>query len=241
MAVCANCGQDSGLADRCASCGAAVQSVDVEPGWTVVAATGPLVLVQSASEYVVHDQQTTFGRWPLSPDGYGFALQTYQAHAQSLAHGVAYTATGYRDPAGLGLPTEPVLKSQTYAAPLSFVGSTRRILGWARNTAQRSPLIATLAWISAVLFTLLAWTFILCWYLVIFGLFGIFVIPFRLMRRSSRKNLHVQRTALATQQAMYKQQATIMQQMAQQQAPLNYGQPAPAAPPPPLPPPPPNS
>lgn len=32
------------------------------------------------------------------------------------------------------------------------------------------------------------WMFVFMWYIVIFGLFGIFVIPFRLMTRSGRYN-----------------------------------------------------
>lgn len=33
------------------------------------------------------------------------------------------------------------------------------------------------------------WTLVATWYVIIFGLFGIFVIPFRLLRRGSRKNM----------------------------------------------------
>ncbi len=32
----------------------------------------------------------------------------------------------------------------------------------------------------------MAWSFVAMWYVVIFGLFGIFVIPFRLLTRSGR-------------------------------------------------------
>jgi hypothetical protein len=32
------------------------------------------------------------------------------------------------------------------------------------------------------------WTLVATWYVIIFGLFGIFVIPFRLLRSGSRKN-----------------------------------------------------
>lgn len=93
-----------------------------------------------------------------------------------------------------------------------------------------------MAWVAAVITMLLAWSFILGWYVVIFGLFGIFVIPYRLVRRSSRKTQHVQRTALATQQAMYQQQAMMMQQLAatqsgqHQQPPAAYPLPEPPSP-----------
>jgi GAF domain-containing protein len=58
--------------------------------------------------------------------------------------------------------------------------------------------------------------FVACWYIVVFGLFGVFTFPFRLMRRSQRKSQHVQQVSLATQQAMFAQQQ--QQMYAQQQA-----------------------
>ena len=183
--------------------------------WAPITTTGPLVLAQSEYEYAVYDQQHTYGRWPKTEEGYRFATETYSAHAQSLAHGVAYTATGYQDPARLGLPTDPAIKSQTYSAPFSLIGSARRIGGWAAKTGQRSPGYSVLAWVLASIAILVAWAFVLVWYSIIFGLFGIFVIPYRLIRRSQRKSLHVQRTTLATQQAMYQQMTTMQQQMQQ--------------------------
>jgi len=43
-----------------------------------------LVLGQSQHEYAVYDQQTDFGSWPLTEEGYRLATQTYRAHRQSL-------------------------------------------------------------------------------------------------------------------------------------------------------------
>jgi hypothetical protein len=204
------------------------------------------VLAQSEQEYSVYDQNNTYGRWPKTEDGYRFANETYASHGQSRAHGIAYTATGYRDPEAVGLPTDAVIKSKSYAAPLSFVGSGRRIVAWATKLAKRNPAFGVLGWVLAVIAILLAWSFILVWYFVIFGLFGVFVIPYRLIRRGSRKSLHVQQTTLATQQAMLQQMARMQQQQAGQPtypAPgqVASGYPLPAAAPPPLsaPPPPP--
>lgn len=185
--------------------------------WTALASAGSLVLGQSSREYAVYNEQTVFGRWPLTPEGQRFAQETWEAHRQSLAHGLAYSATGYQDPERLGLPTDPALKSQSYASPMSYVGSTRRIVGWAQKTAQRSAAVAVLVWTSAIIFLLAVWVFLLGWYFVVFFLFGIFVIPYRLIRRSQRKNLHVQRTTLATQQAMLQQMAAAQQQSVVQQ------------------------
>ena len=193
------------------------------PGWTIVSYTGSLVLGRSAYEFAVYDASTVFGRWPLSPDGERYARETYEAHRQSLAHGLAYSATGYRDPERLGLPTEPVMKSQTYASPMSYVGSTRRILAWAKKAGVRNAGLAVLVWVVAIFSMVLIWAFLLLWYFIIFGLFGIFVFPFRSVRRSQRKSEHIQRQTLATQQAMF-------QQMGGPQADMR---PSPSPPPPP--------
>ena len=76
--------------------------------------------------------------------------------------------------------------------------------------------------------------------LTIFGLFGLLMIPWRLIRRSQRKNLHVQQTSLATQQAMLQQMATQQQQIQRQQQghfPPPPGQIVPPNAPPAIPPP----
>lgn len=185
---------------------------------TIVSATGPLVLGRSGFEFCVYNADTVFGRWPLSAEGERYARETYEAHRQSLAHGIAYSASGYQDPVRMGLPVDPVLKSQTYASPMSYVGSTRRILAWAKKDAARNAGVNVVVWIAAVSALLLMWTFLVMWYFVVFGLFGVFVFPFRMIRRSQRKSQHVQRQSLATQQAMY-QQMVGMQQVAMRQPP----------------------
>jgi hypothetical protein len=234
------------MTDTTGGGGPLIPTPDVPPGqavqaWTVVASSGYLVLGQSPHEYAVYDQQNTFGRWPLTEEGYRYAVQTYEAHQQSLAHGVAYTATGYQDPARLGLPTDAVIKSKTYASPMSYVGSTRRIVSWASKAAKRSSAFAVLAWSAGVLALLFMWTFLVFWYFVVFFLFGIFTFPYRFIRRGQRKNLHVQQTALATQQAMLQQMAIQQQQILRQQ-PVTHTQPPgqvlPPSEPPAIPPPP---
>jgi hypothetical protein len=203
---------------------------DMAPAWKVLASNGLLALSQSADEYAVYNQNSFLGTWPLTEEGYRYALQTYEAHRQSPAHGVAYTATGYQDPERMGLPTDPVVKSKTYSSPMSYIGSTRRIAAWASKLAKRSPAFAVLGWTLGVVAMLFMWSFLLVWYFVVFFLFGIFVIPYRLIRRSQRKNLHVQQTSLATQQAMLQQMAVQQQQIQRQQSalsvpPMNQPQP----------------
>jgi uncharacterized membrane-anchored protein len=68
-------------------------------------------------------------------------------------------------------------------APLSFTGSAKRI--WRFNDRWER---GSTAWylIGALLILLavpLAWTLVLCWYLV----WGVWLIPYRMIRRSSRK------------------------------------------------------
>lgn len=60
-------------------------------------------------------------------------------------------------------------------APMSFTGSAKRI--WR---------LSSLAWVRALLVVLvipLAWTVVLVWYCT----FGLALVPYRLIRRSSRK------------------------------------------------------
>lgn len=67
-------------------------------------------------------------------------------------------------------------------APMSFSGATKRIIRLCNvdNTLLRYTYIFT-----AVLIILpLVYILVLCWYLV----FGIFLIPYRLIRRSNRKS-----------------------------------------------------
>lgn len=80
------------------------------------------------------------------------------------------------------LESEKVIVS----APTSFVGSAQRI--W-KITDTQNLLIKWIVLVPiALCIIMFAWIFIAMWYIVIFGLFGIFVIPFRLWTRGSRKN-----------------------------------------------------
>lgn len=71
------------------------------------------------------------------------------------------------------------------SAPTSFSGSAQRI--W-KITDNENMLLKWLLIVPVALFLIsIAWSLILVWYFIIFGLFGIFVIPFRLLTRGSRK------------------------------------------------------
>lgn len=60
-------------------------------------------------------------------------------------------------------------------APLSFTGSAKRI--WRVSDSVVYQVLAVLIFIP------LAWVFILAWYMI----FGIFLVPYRMIRRSQRK------------------------------------------------------
>lgn len=92
--------------------------------------------------------------------------------------------------------------AQTYASPMSFVGGTRRAVAWAR---RQSGLLEVLAWIVALCYLPLFWLFLVAWYVVVFGIFGIITIPIRMLRRGQRKSLAVQKAQLEAMQKMAEQ------------------------------------
>lgn len=84
---------------------------------------------------------------------------------------------------------------QTYSSPTSFVGSARRLGAWA---GRGSTVASVLKWPLAAVAISLVWAFLGVWYVVVFGVFGLFTIPFRLFRRGQRKSLAVQTEQLRT-------------------------------------------
>lgn len=100
---------------------------------------------------------------------------------------------------------------QSYSSPMSYVGITRRASRLVRVAVTGKPT----GWAIAILvvlvplslaFVALMYLVLAAWYVVIFGLFGLLTIPFRLFRRSGRKREHLQREQLATMQAMLDEQ-----------------------------------
>ena len=78
--------------------------------------------------------------------------------------------------------TPPVLGSAdvVISAPMSVAGSAQRIWHITRNhTGWPEAGFVTLA----ILAIILAWAAVLCWY----ALWGVFLIPYRLVRRGQRK------------------------------------------------------
>jgi hypothetical protein len=78
------------------------------------------------------------------------------------------------------------LKSEkvVISSPLSFIGSAKRI--W-KITDVDNPAMKVLLSLVAAAFILFAWIFVAFWYVLMYVVFGILFIPYRLRRRSSRK------------------------------------------------------
>lgn len=70
------------------------------------------------------------------------------------------------------------------SAPFSFAGSAQRI--W-KMTDVENPFLKFILALIAIVFVMFAWVFVACWYFVLYVLFGILFIPWRLLRRGSRK------------------------------------------------------
>ena len=71
------------------------------------------------------------------------------------------------------------------SAPLSFSGSAQRI--WKITNVENPIAKVALALIAITLITG-AWMFVLCWYFVMYVLFGVFFFIFRLFTRSRRRS-----------------------------------------------------
>lgn len=93
-------------------------------------------------------------------------------------------------------PDRPVLTKRSYSSPLSFVGATSRIVH-AIYRIQTAWLRVTTLVLSWLLLLPSVWALLLCWYALAFGVFGVFVIPWRLHRRNQRKAQHLAEAQLA--------------------------------------------
>lgn len=75
----------------------------------------------------------------------------------------------------------PASERVVVAAPMSLAGSAGRI--WKLTAAVPGPVKWFLLVPLAVMLVLVAWTVVVCWYLV----FGLLLVPYRLVRRGGRK------------------------------------------------------
>ncbi len=182
----------------------------------------------------------------VDPAGLGVAVASEGEPGTAVPTPITRTAVDallpqVQNPNDFGLPSRPVIASRTYASPMSYVGSTRRLVSWAQRVGQSTPAMSAVAWTLAAFSIAAMWFLILpVWYFVTVFLFGWLLIPFRLFRRSSRKQQHVQETQLATMQVLLQQQQAASQRSAPQQvtvvtqpsSPVQVSPPPPSIPPP---------
>lgn len=88
------------------------------------------------------------------------------------------------------------------SSPLSFTGSTQRLWRPVHHAANPAAKVALGALVVVAL--LFVWTFIVCWYL----LWGLLVVPWRLLRRGQRRQKHFDRTVAQMQQPGPQQKPT---------------------------------
>lgn len=69
------------------------------------------------------------------------------------------------------------------ASPLSFIGSAKRI--W--RITETGGILKVIAIPAAIVIIMFTWVIISIWYIIIYIVFGILFIPYRLLRRSGRK------------------------------------------------------
>ena len=116
------------------------------------------------------------------------------------------------EPSAAGIiPDVPIMRKQSYASPMSYIGITRRGTAWVRRVGDNRWKTG-LAVTALVLFLAAMYVVLLGWYFIIFVLFGVFTFPYRLVRRSHRKQEHMQKQQLATMQAMLIQQQQALNQ-----------------------------
>lgn len=80
------------------------------------------------------------------------------------------------------------------AAPLSFTGSTQRL--WRPVTRQKAAAGKILLGSLVALALVFVWTLIICWYLI----WGLWVVPYRLIRRGQRRQRYLEREVAQLQQ-----------------------------------------
>lgn len=81
----------------------------------------------------------------------------------------------------LGTTTRLASQEVVVAAPMSFTGSAQRL--WKLTRGATDQPARFLVQTAVVCLLAVVWMLILCWYI----LFGIFLVPYRLIRRGSRK------------------------------------------------------
>jgi hypothetical protein len=153
-----------------------------------------------------YDQQPPSGSWP--PGDRSYQPQSpalYQPQSQA-----SYESQGH--PRHSRPPQQPYRRPQrldseevVLAAPMSFTGSAQRL--WKLTRSRSANVWANAATCTGVILLIsVMWMAVLCWYFM----FGLWLVPYRLIRRGQRKR-HMQ-------ELRHREMLTMMQQTSQQQA-----------------------
>lgn len=151
-----------------------------------------------------HYQQPPDGSWQQPPGSYQpQAPVPYQPEGpyrqqQHPRHG--YPPQSPRR--GSHLDSEQVV----LAAPMSFTGSAERLWKLTRSAPANVWASATI-YTGVILLITAVWMAVLCWYFI----FGLWLVPYRLIRRGQRKRRR--------EDLRHREMLTMMHQMGQQQAP----------------------
>ena len=82
-------------------------------------------------------------------------------------------------------PTRLASEDVIINAPMSYAGSAQRIMRLRRHGSSGAALAALT--VLALTLSVLVWMIVSAWYLIVFVLLGLVTVPYRLLRRGSRK------------------------------------------------------
>jgi hypothetical protein len=153
-----------------------------------------------------YDQQPPDDPWP--PHGGAYQPQSparYQPQGPAPYQPQGYPRHGY-PPQQPYQPARLDSEEVVLAAPMSFTGSAQRLWKLTRSTPDNVWAKAAIH-TGVILLIGVMWMAVLCWYFI----FGLWLVPYRLIRRGQRKH--------RMQELRHREMLTMMHQMGQQQAP----------------------
>jgi len=133
-----------------------------------------------------YGQQPPSGSWQQPPSGAYQQPGSPQYQPQDLAPYQQQSPTPYQQqgyqPQPPYRPARLDSEEVVLAAPMSFTGSAERLWKLTRS-APANALASAAVYAGVILLIIVAWAAVLCWYFF----FGIWLVPYRLIRRGQRK------------------------------------------------------
>jgi len=154
-------------------------------------------------------QQRPEDSWQQPPSG----AYEQQGRPQYQQHDLAHYQPQSPDRYQQGYPPQPPYRSArldseevVLAAPMSFTGSAERLWKLTRS-APANALASAAVYAGVVLMITVVWAAVLCWYFF----FGLWLVPYRLIRRGQRKRRR--------EDLRHREMLTMMHQVGQQPPP----------------------